>query len=193
MDCTKPEFWEQRYRAGRMPWDCHGAPPALGEFLRSAGRAGSVLVPGCGSGYEVAAFHRHGWRPSAIDFSPAAVDRARGVLGKLGTAVQIADFFADDVGGPFDLVYERTFLCSLPPERRPGYIRRVAMLLKPKGRLAGFFVYGNESEPPPFPLDETEAISLFSGFELIEDRPIPPEQSLPLFADRERWQVWQLT
>jgi hypothetical protein len=67
------------------------------------------------------------------------------------------------------------------------------MLLKPKGRLAGFFVYGNESEPPPFPLDETEAISLFSGFELIEDRPIPPEQSLPLFADRERWQVWQLT
>lgn len=191
MECIKPEFWEQRYRAGRIPWDFHGAPPALSEYLRVAGRGGNVLVPGCGSGYEVAAFHGHGWQPSAIDFSPAAVERARAVLGELGTVVRVADFFADDLGGPFDLVYERMFLCSLPPEYWPGYIGRIAALLKPKGRLAGFFVYGSESEPPPFPLPPMEAGTLFSGFELIEDRPIPPEQSLPLFVDRERWQVWQ--
>jgi SAM-dependent methyltransferase len=187
-----PEFWNERYQAGRAPWDQAGVPSALADYLRRCPSAGTVLIPGCGSGYEVKAFHDAGWKPTAIDFSPAAVDRARALLGPLGAAVHRADFFGRELRGPFDLVYERTFLCSLPPERWPAYAERVSALLNPNGRVAGLFVYGEETEPPPFPLTVSVAATVFAKFALIEDIPIPAENSLPLFAGRERWQVWQL-
>lgn len=192
MDCTQPDFWEERYRANRMPWDLHGVPAALIQFLRETSEKGRVLVPGCGSGYEALAFHECGWAPLAVDFSPAAVERARGVLGAQASAVRLADFFTDDLGETFDLVYERTFLCSLPPERWPDYARRMAEVVKPGGWLVGIFAYGEEPEPPPFPLTPATADSLFDAtFELIEDRAVPAEHSLPLFAGKERWQVWR--
>ena len=192
MDCTEPEFWEERYRANRMPWDQHGVPPALLNFLRRSREKGTVLLPGCGSGYEVQAFCDFGWQPFAIDFSPAAIERARIVLGPRADLLRLADFFRDDMGGPFDFIYERTFLCSMLPERWPDYVRRMAELLKPGGKLIGIFAYGHEPEPPPFPLSEAAARELFdSRFSLVASEPIPAEQSLPLYAGQERWQIWE--
>jgi len=193
MDATKPteaEFWDERYRAGRTPWDFRGVPRALTEFLRTTEMRGSALIPGCGSGYEVKAFHDHGWNVLAVDFSTVAVERARAVLGPLAEKVVLADFFVHDFGGrKFDLIYERTFLCSLPPERWPHYVRRVSELLRQGGRLVGFFLYGHEDEPPPYPLTETQAQSLFEQwFVNVADEPVA--DSLPLFAGRERWQAW---
>lgn len=191
-DSTHPDFWEKRYLAGRTPWDFQGVPKVLTDYLRQAPAPGSVLLPGCGSGYEVRAFHEFRWRPLAIDFSAAAVRQARDVLGLLAPAVRQADFFAGDVGGPYDLIYERTFLCSLPPIRWPDYAARMAQLLRPGGVLAGLFYYGSDPEGPPFPLEAAQARHLFSAFELSVDQPVPGDQSLALFAGHERWQEWQL-
>lgn len=192
MDPTEPGFWEQRYLAGHIPWDQRGVPPALVEFLRTAPAKGSVLIPGCGSGHEVRAFHDAGWHALAIDFSPAAVAQARAALGALAGAVRLADFFADEFGDPFDAVYERTFLCSLPPDRWPDYVRRMTQVLAPGGSLLGIFAYGEEPEPPPYPLTGKMARNLFeSHFTLVSDIPIPADQSVPLFAGREHWQVWR--
>jgi SAM-dependent methyltransferase len=185
------EFWEERYRADRMPWDFHGVPDALTQYLRQTSAKGRVLVPGCGSGYDVRAFYEQGWQPTAIDFSPAAIERAQTFLGPQADALRLADFFRDEFGSGFDLIYERTFLCSLPPGRWPEYARRMAELLKPGGKLVGIFMYGDEPEPPPFPLTEPAAQSLFAPyFNLTEDRRIPAAQSLPLYAGKERWQIW---
>jgi len=193
MDCTHPEFWEQRYLAGRTPWDLRGVPAALLAHLREPSAApGTVLLPGCGTGYETQAFHACGWRPLAIDFSPAAVQQARIHLGPLAPLVRQADFFADDLGGPYDLIYERTFLCSLPPSCWPDYAARMAQLLRPGGRLAGIFFFGTDPDGPPFPLSAAPARALFHAFDLVVDRPIRAEESLPLFAGFERWQEWQL-
>jgi SAM-dependent methyltransferase len=151
---------------------------------------GRALIPGCGSGYEVRAFHERGWDVLAVDFSPAAVERACDVLGPLAEKVVLADFFTHDFGkGRFGVIYERTFLCSLPPGRWPDYVRRMRELLRPGGKLLGIFLYGHEDEPPPYPLTEAEAQALFGpGFVRIVDEPVT--DSLPLFAGRERWQVW---
>jgi SAM-dependent methyltransferase len=192
MDCTQPGFWEERYLANRVPWDAGGVPDALREYLRGRPAGGRVLIPGCGSGHEVAAFAAAGWDVTAVDFSPAAVARARAVLGAGGDCVKQADFFAGDLGAGYDLIYERTFLCSLPPGRWPDYARRMAALLRPGGIIVGIFFYGNDPEPPPFPLTAAAAKALFSPvFALLEDRPIPADQSLPLYAGAERWQVWR--
>mgnify|MGYP003676414832 CR=1 FL=1 len=190
-DSARCEFWEERYQANATPWDTHGVPSPTLEFLRQTALSGSVLIPGCGPAYEVQAFHDFGWRCLAIDFAPTTVQKAQQRLGPLASCVRQADFFQDDLGGPFDLIHERTFLCALPISRRADYIKRVAQLLRRGGHLAGCFYYGEDMDGPPFPLATAEALSLFKAhFELLEDRPIPPAQSLPTFAGFERWQTW---
>ena len=119
-DPAAPEFWSSRYAAGRTPWDLHGVPAALIDFLQRTPRGGKVLIPGCGFGYEIRAFHDAGWEVTAVDFAPGAIERVRAVLGPLAGMVQLGDFFTYDFAGCFDLVYERTFLCALDPSRWHG-------------------------------------------------------------------------
>jgi hypothetical protein len=106
--------------------------------------------------------------------------------------VVLGDFFNHDFGAQqFDMIYERTFLCALPPNLWPHYANRMAQLLRPGGRLAGIFLYGDESEPPPYPLTEAKAQELFE-VKFSPLRCVAVEDSLPLFAGKERWQEWEL-
>ena len=190
IDSTHPDFWTSRYVAGKTPWDFGGVPEGLKSFLVRSSAPGSVLIPGCGSGYEVQAFHQAGYDVTAMDFSPAAVDRAKSVLGVLAERIIVGDFFTHDFGEErFDFIYERTFLCSMPPGRWPDYVSRMADLLSRGGRLIGFFLYGEKPEPPPYPLTEKYAKELFHRrFRLARSEPVT--DSLPLFHGMERWQEW---
>ena len=192
-DSAQVDFWDSRYRAGRTPWDFGGVPAALRSFLARARQPGRALIPGCGSGYEVKAFHDAGFEVTAIDFSPAARERAARILGPLRSRVIPGDFFTHDFGAQsFDLIYERTFLCSLPPARWPAYARRMAELLGKGKILAGVFLYGDESDPPPYPMTEAAALALLGNdFGLIRSDPV--SDSLPLFEGMERWQEWRRT
>lgn len=193
-DSTAPEFWSLRYAAGKTPWDLHGVPEPLHRFLARSRTGGSVLIPGCGSGYEVHAFHDAGYDVTALDFSPVAIQQAQQVLGPLAKNVQLGDFFAYRFEDRrFDLIYERTFLCSMPPVRWPDYAARMDELLAPGGHLVGTFLYGQTSDPPPFPMSEGQAADLFGArFKLRRDETLPI--SLPVFEGmEERWQEWRHT
>ena len=188
-DAGKPEFWEKRFRENFTPWDAGGVPSALGRFLRTEPAGRRVLIPGCGSAYEVRAFAEAGHDVLAVDFAPAAVERARAILGPLSGRVRLADFFEFDFGAPFDLVYERAFLCSLPRPLRPRYARRALEVLAPQGRLAGFFFFEDGERGPPFGLKPGELEALLGGrFERTADAAV--EDSIPIFSGKERWQVW---
>lgn len=187
------EFWDQRWDADRIPWDLHGIPAQLNAFLTrtEAGCRLRVLIPGCGSGYEVRAFHETGHDVVAIDFSAPAVAHARAALGELGDRVSQGDFFLHE-GGPYDLIYERGFLCSLPTEMWPDYAAKMARLLAPGGRLVGLFLYGEEPEPPPFPLTVGMAQNLFgSRFCLLDDEDESAVESVPVYQGMEHWQEWE--
>ena len=139
------------------------------------------------------AFHEAGYEVTALDFSSGAIERARAVLGPFARSVQLGDFFKHEFGEQrFDLIYERTFLCALPPSRWPDYAARMAELLEAGGRLAGIFLYGHASDGPPFPLPEgREKELLGERFDLARSEPLPP--SLPVFEGmEERWQEWKL-
>jgi len=181
-DSSRPEFWDTRYRDGVTPWDAGRVPPKLAQWLpgEPASQTSSrrVLVPGSGSGYEVRAFAEHGDDVLGIDFSDAAIEAARRTLGGLAARVRKADFFTLD-SPPFELVYERTFLCALPPRERSRWARRIAQLVRGGGVLAGFFYYG-----------ELHAL-LDPAFALLEDEAVPAAQSVPVLAGSERWQVWK--
>ena len=194
VDSTQPDFWTIRYAAGKTPWDFGGVPRALKSFLASSSAPGRVLIPGCGSGYEVQAFHTAGYDVTAIDFSPAAVDRAKGMLGVLAERVILGDFFTYDFKQRrFDLIYERTFLCSMPPPRWPDYTNRTADLLSGAGKLIGLFFYAAQpTSGPPYPLVHGQAEQLFQRrFRLLRSELVT--DSLPLFRGMERWQEWLKT
>jgi SAM-dependent methyltransferase len=148
-------------------------------------------VPGCGSGYEVRYFAEQGHDVLGIDFAAAAVERARGTLGRFADRVRQADFFALDEP-PFDLVYERTFLCALPRRLWPQWAARIPLLVRPGGVLAGFFFFDDNERGPPFGIAQARLHELLdASFELGEDQPIPAAASVPVLAGKERWQVWK--
>jgi SAM-dependent methyltransferase len=189
-DAAQPEFWEKRFRENFTPWDAGRVPEALGQFLKTEPRGQRVLIPGCGSGYEVRAFSEAEHEVLAIDFAPAAVERTRQNLGPLAHLVRLADFFEFDFTRPFDLVYERAFLCALPRRLWPSYAPRVAELLRPGGRLAGFFFFDDGERGPPFGLKAGELEALLDEhFDRIADASVG--DSIPIFAGKERWQIWK--
>jgi thiopurine S-methyltransferase len=190
---SQPDFWNPRYESGRTPWDFGGVPAAVGEYLAAHPGGGRVLIPGCGSGYELGAFSAASFDALAIDFSPAAVIRAQHRLGgSLARRVLLGDFFQHDLGGPFDLIYERTFLCALPPDLRPAYARRTAGLVRPGGSIVGFFFFENTAldHGPPWGVAPGALEKLLDeNFVRTSDRPV--SDSLPIFAGKERWQEWR--
>jgi SAM-dependent methyltransferase len=189
-DSSRPEFWDARFRGGVTPWDAGGVPARLPAWLASRQSRMKILLPGCGSGYEVRLFAERRHDVLAIDFSDAAIEAARKELGELSSLLKKADFFDFD-GGPFDLVYERAFLCALPRHLWPRWARRLTELVRPGGELAGFFYIDDNQKGPPFGIAPHALRELLEGFELREEKAIPPEQSIPVFRRKEVWQVWK--
>ena len=189
-DSSRPEFWDTRFREGVTPWDARGVPPQLAEWVERESSL-RVLVPGCGTGYEVRLFAERGHDVLAIDFSDEALEAARRELGPLAARVRKADFF-ELQAEPFGLVYERAFLCALPRARWPEWGRRMAELVRPGGELAGFFYFDDNERGPPFGISPAALTRLLGkAFELKEDRAVPPERSIAVFKGKESWQVWK--
>lgn len=188
-DPSSPEFWSERFERQFTPWDRGGVPVNLKQFVGQSRQPYTTLIPGCGAGHEVVFLSEAGWDVTAIDFSPAAVAAARSNLGKWAGRVLQADFFDFKPARPLGLIYERAFLCALPRAKWPDIARRWAELLPQGGLLAGFFFLDETLKGPPFGIDEAELERLLGGaFEKVSDEPVT--DSIPVFAGRERWQVW---
>jgi SAM-dependent methyltransferase len=189
-DSSASGFWDSRYRSGTTPWDAGCVPPYLESWLEARAPM-RVLVPGCGSGYEIRAFVEHGHDVTAIEISEAAIATAAKALGPLATRVKKADFFQFDAP-PFDLVYERAFLCALPRRLWPAWAARAAELVRPGGELAGFFYFDTNERGPPFGIAQTRLDELLCpSFELCSRVEIPQGDSIPVFKGKEVWQAWR--
>lgn len=189
-DSSRPDFWETRYRDNVTPWDAGTVPQSLRSHAAKLKPGARILIPGCGSAYEAGWLAEQGFEVLAIDFSPAAVQRAQQVLGTRAGLVRLADFFEFDAGGPFDVIYERAFLCALPPKLWPRYPGRCAELLKPDGTIAGFWFFAETPKGPPFGTTQAALDALLQpGFQRSEDQPVT--DSIPVFQGKERWQVWR--
>lgn len=185
-----PDFWCKRFGEGTTPWDAGKVPNALADFIARQPAPLNTLIPGCGSAWEAVHLAERGWPVTALDFSPAAVARARAVLGSAAVDLVCADFFTFTPAAPYQLIYERAFLCALPRKLWADWGRRVAELLPSGGRLAGFFFLCEQPKGPPFGILPAELDALLSAnFERIEDAAV--DDSIPVFSGRERWQVWQ--
>ncbi len=101
-------FWDQRFAEGDTPWDRGAANPQLGIWLvTDALKPCRILVPGCGSGYEVSMLAQAGFDVTALDYAAEAIARTRGKLGAEGLKATLveADALAWQPDRPFDAIY----------------------------------------------------------------------------------------
>lgn len=183
------EKWRRGVRPGTM-FDAARTEPALVKLVRSGSlgasttsssqdtgeRTRSVLVPGCGRGYALVTFAEAGFDVTGIDLAPTAIREARRHIRDLGIStggIQVLqqDFFSADLS--YDLAYDSTFLCALPPKLRDAWAEQYERLIRQGGELITLIwpLPGSQKEEhgPPFVISLALLRELLAprGFELV--------------------------
>jgi SAM-dependent methyltransferase len=188
-DPLDPAFWDERFAQRFTPWDRGGTPGQLRAFI-DASPPRTALIPGCGTGYELAAFCDAGWDATAIDFAPVAVASAQAAAGPWHARVVAADFFVWTPARPLGLIYERAFLCAMPRAMWAQVAARWAALLPPGALLAGYFFFDDVIKGPPFGIDRATLDGLLLPcFDCVEEAAVT--DSIPVFQGKERWMIWR--
>ena len=156
-------FWDKRFAEGDTPWDRGAANPQLGIWLATGAlKPCRILVPGCGSGHEVAVLAQAGFEVTALDYAPVAIERTRAQLAaaKLTASLVQADVLDWHPALPFSAIYEQTCLCALYPDQWRAYADQLHAWLAPNGKLYALFVQllrpgaaGGAIEGPPYHCD----------------------------------------
>ncbi|MDV2859911.1 methyltransferase domain-containing protein [Psychrobacter sp. CAM01] len=153
---SQAEFWQQRYEQDSTGWDMGQVSPPLKAYidqLPESAKGQAILVPGAGNAYEVGYLYEQGFtNVTLVDFAPAPInDFAERYPDFPSEHLVCADFFElSPTQYQFDWVLEQTFFCAIDPSRRDDYVKKMASLLKPQGKLVGvlFDVDFGRDEPP---------------------------------------------
>lgn len=124
---SRIEQWNARYRAGEQVFD--SPSPLVVEFTRHL-NPGSALDLACGAGRNALYLAEHGWRVTAVDGSPVAIDllAERAQQRKLAIDARVTDLEAGglDLGTEaYDLVlscyyFQRNLIPAMKQALRPG-------------------------------------------------------------------------
>lgn len=182
------EFWQQRFENKETAWDRGGPSPQLLVWLASGElQPCRIVVPGCGSGWEVAELASRGFEVIGIDYTAAAVEKTHALLldRSLKAEVIQADVVDYQPTKPFDAIYEQTCLCAIHPDHWFQYARQLRTWLKPGGSLWTLFmqmIRPAASEQglilgPPYHCDINAMRALFSESDWVW--PKPPYAKVP--------------
>jgi len=139
--------WDDQYRRGNLPWDTRRPSAELVRVLDEGfAPAGRAVELGCGTGTNAIYLAQRGFRVTAIDLSPTAIDQARQRAQTAGVRV---DFYALDVttppdAEPFDFVFDRGCYHCVRRENLVGYQKAVDRLTRAGSRL--LLLAGNPHE-----------------------------------------------
>ncbi|MFE3743194.1 class I SAM-dependent methyltransferase [Streptomyces sp. NPDC059134] len=169
---------EDYYRDGRPPWDSGVTPPELVALVEGSGALmpGQALELGCGTGTNAVYLARKGWRVAAVDLVDRAVRQAREKAAAAGVDVPVVCGDAtrlDEVGlpGPYDLFFDLSCYCGIPPHRRDAYAAGLTERAAPGARLL-MFGYGPGAFDDTFSgVTADELSSRFTGWHLADVTP----------------------
>ncbi len=165
------DFWREKFQARDTPWDRGEVHPQLRRWIdEGALKPCRILVPGCGSGHEVAYLAAHGFDVTAIDYATEAVQLARERVAAAGLKANVeeADALTWNSSHALDVVYEQTCLCALHPDHWVAYAAQVRKWLRPGGTMFALFMQAAREgaadgfvEGPPYHCDVNAMRALF--------------------------------
>lgn len=173
---------EEYYRAGKPPWDTGVTPPELVALIEGQAEGRGALPPGralelgCGTGTNAVYLARHGWEVVGVDFVDLAIEQAREKADAAGVSVRLLHGDATrlddlDAPGPYDLFFDLSCYCGIPPHRRDAYAAGLTRRAAP-GALLLMFVYGPGTLGDTFAgVTADEMRARFAGWELIDVTP----------------------
>ena len=165
MEKLSAEYWNDRYQKSEIGWDLKQVSPPIKEYIdQLRDKSISILIPGCGSGYEGEYLFQNGFtNVHLLDFSNEPIDAFQKRVPDFPTSnLHINDFFMHE--GRYDLILEQTLFCALEPSLRNQYAKKSTQLLKEGGKLVGLLFNREFEGGPPFGGDLNEYFQLFSMF-----------------------------
>ena len=157
------KYWEERYLKGEDKWNVGEISTPIKEYIdQITNKKIKILIPGAGNGYEFEYLIKNGFENSfVVDYAATPLENINKRIPNLDENQLInSDFF--ELEGNFDLIIEQTFFCALNPELREDYVRKMKLILNPKGKIAGLlFQFPLTAEGPPFGGSKEEYITLF--------------------------------
>ncbi|MCB0407507.1 MAG: methyltransferase domain-containing protein, partial [Bdellovibrionales bacterium] len=162
-------FWTQIYKNEPHPPFDLGAPAKALEDISAQLKLNKmrVAVIGAGKGHDAAFFAKQGHLVTAFDISPEAIHERKNLYGDLKNLEFIeADILNLDKKyfSQFDLVFEHTCYCALPPKRRNDLVKVWKQLLAAEGHVLGIFFAMDKPNGPPFGGSEWELRERFKKY-----------------------------
>ena len=144
-----------------------GSPsPPLTAFLQKlVHKDQKILIPGAGNAYEIEWLHKNGFTNAYVmDISQIPLNNLKSRVPDFPDShLLFGDFF--ELDKKFDLIIEQTFFCALQPDQRKDYVKKMAEIIKPGGKLAGvLFDFPLTEQGPPFGGSRNEYEKLFSPY-----------------------------
>lgn len=137
-------FFRTMYRLGFTPWDGHPLAKGLRNLIE--GDAGGPPSPttaldiGCGTGDNSIYLAQHGWRVTAVDFAPKALETARAKAAASKVAVtfiraDVTQLSSAGVGHGFALAVDSGCLHGMSDHDRADYVREIGRVTAPDAQL----------------------------------------------------------
>jgi hypothetical protein len=189
IDTFNEHYWTERYAHNQIGWDIgHISTPLKEYFDQLTDRNLRILIPGAGNAYEAEYLWSLGFENvHVVDLSALPLQNIKERIPAFPSSQLIhADFFAHHA--EYDLIVEQTFFCALNPALRSQYVKKMATLLAPEGKLVGLmFKIPLHTDRPPFGGNEVEYRNLFEAhlkIELMEEayNSIQPRKGNELFV-----------
>lgn len=120
---SKTKDFEERYRKGDLPWDTGEQDKNLEQVIKEESiQPCSVLELGAGTGSNAVWLAGQGFKVTAVDISPTAIEIACRKAVDAGVRIKfvVADILKDSIpSSPFDFVFDRGcfHVFDLPAER----------------------------------------------------------------------------
>lgn len=190
-DIAPADFWEERYAGAERVWS--GAVNQTMADVVSELTPGRALDLGCGEGGDAIWLADHGWRTTAVDISPTAIERAQAAASDLGLTEEQVQFEAADLSTwtdetEYDLV-TASFLHSPVALSRTDILRGVAQRIVPGGHLLVIA----HAAPPPWSRHrhrhergETSRGEFPTPQEQIAELALAPDEWMPVLAEVRR-------
>jgi hypothetical protein len=201
-------MWSQGIAKGQA-FDAGASSPSLRNLLTSGKidmRGQSVLVPGCGRGYDLVTFASAGASLAVgLELSSSAVNNAQSYLNEIQAPdlvsvcrLHVGDFYKwQPESGSFNVGYDYTFCCAMQPIQREDWAATWSHLIKPGGTLITLMYPVDPTRDPnvgpPFPVTPELYHKLLSasGFECMSVEAVPPELSHSGREGKEYLGLWK--